>query len=698
MPKIKHAQLDWNDSGTPVSEQFDDVYFSNNDGLAETRYVFLTQNQLPVRWPTFNQSRFVIAETGFGTGLNFLAVWKEFELFRAQYPQAPLTQLHFISFEKYPVTLSDLQQAHKAWPELANYAAELQQHYPMALAGCHRLILADGAITLDLWLGDIKDNLPDVPTYHSGIVDAWFLDGFAPSKNPEMWNQDLFNGMAKLAKQECTVATFTAAGFVRRGLIEAGFDMTKAKGFGHKRDMIVGTMRDKQAYSNISPLFAREPLTSRFSSESETTETDNIAIIGGGVASACLAYSLVQKGAQVTLYCQDEQLAQGASGNRQGALYPLLNSEQNAVSQVFANGFVFARQFYDQVADKVPFDHHWCGVTQLLWNDAEHTKLSRLVQGQYPEQLITQLDAEQTAQAIGLDCTYRSVFYPQGGWLSPAQCTQGIIELLMKQQQLTLKQPCKVTHLEQNEQGWLVSSQQMDKHADEPDNTRHSQQQYTAVVIANGHSFDEFTQAQSIPLGKVKGQVSHIPTTAQLQKLNTVLCYDGYLTPASPLGQHCIGASYDSRDHSTDYNEQHQQQNASKLQQCLPEQSWPNEVDVSAKDARQGIRSVSRDHLPFVGNVGKFADIVEQYANLSPQKTAQKNVPYATVSQYNNLFCLIGLGSRGLTSAPLSAEVLASQMLGYPMPMSASTLNSLHPSRMWVRKLIKGRPLSRPTN
>ncbi|MPW35414.1 bifunctional tRNA (5-methylaminomethyl-2-thiouridine)(34)-methyltransferase MnmD/FAD-dependent 5-carboxymethylaminomethyl-2-thiouridine(34) oxidoreductase MnmC [Vibrio sp. B1Z05] len=688
MPKIKHAQLDWNDAGTPVSEQFDDVYFSNNDGLAETRYVFLTQNQLPVRWPTFNQSRFVIAETGFGTGLNFLAVWKEFELFRAQYPQAPLTQLHFISFEKYPVTLNDLQQAHKAWPELEKYATELQQHYPMALSGCHRLILADGAITLDLWLGDIKDNLPDVPTHSDGIVDAWFLDGFAPSKNPEMWNQDLFDGMAKLAKQDCTVATFTAAGFVRRGLIEAGFDMSKAKGFGHKRDMIVGSMRDKQPYSNILPHFAREPLTSVFDSNTPDKPVDNIAIIGGGVASACLAYSLVQKGAQVTLYCQDEQLAQGASGNRQGALYPLLNGDHNAVSQVFSNGFVFARQFYDHVAAKVSFDHDWCGVTQLFWNEAEQTKLSRIVQGQYPHELVTQLNPEQTARTIGLDCSYGSVLYPQGGWLSPSQCTQGIIEFLAQQQQLTLNQPCKVTQLEQNEQGWLVTSQQMDEHISEQKN----QQQYTAVVIANGHNFDEFAQAQSIPLGKVKGQVSHIPTTTQLQKLNTVLCYDGYLTPKSPLDQHCIGASYDSRDHSTDYNELHQQQNASKLQQCLPDQSWPAEVDVSAKDARQGIRSVSRDHLPFIGNVGKFADIVTQYANLSPQKT----VPATAVSQYPNLFCLIGLGSRGLTSAPLSAEILASQMLGYPLPMPASTLNALHPSRMWVRKLIKGRPLAKP--
>src|SRR5690606_15315158 len=111
-----------------------------------------------------------------------------------------------------------------------------------AVADCHRLVLEDGMITLDLWFGDIKTSLPQVWTPAGGLVDAWFLDGFAPSKNPEMWNQDLFNGMAALAREACTAATFTAAGFVRRGLIDAGFDMKKVKGFGYKRDMLAGTL------------------------------------------------------------------------------------------------------------------------------------------------------------------------------------------------------------------------------------------------------------------------------------------------------------------------------------------------------------------------------------------------------------------------------------------------------------------------
>lgn len=133
MTTITNAQLGWNEVGTPVSDQFDDVYFSNVNGLEETRYVFLQQNLIPQRWQEFDQRRFVIGETGFGTGLNFLAVWQYFSQFRQANPDAALKELHFISFEKYPLSKADLVKAHQAWPELAEFAEKLHRHYPIAV-------------------------------------------------------------------------------------------------------------------------------------------------------------------------------------------------------------------------------------------------------------------------------------------------------------------------------------------------------------------------------------------------------------------------------------------------------------------------------------------------------------------------------------------------------------------------------------
>jgi len=670
MTSITHAQLDWNDAGTPVSDQFDDVYFSNVNGLEETRYVFLTQNNLPQRWQDYDQKRFVIAETGFGTGLNFLAVWQWFDKFRQQNPEAKLKSLHFISFEKFPLTKSDLIKAHESWPDLAEYAKQLHEYYPIAVPECQRIVLADGAITLDLWFGDIKDCMPKVPSKQHGLVDAWFLDGFAPSKNPEMWNQELFEGMAKLARQDCTCATFTAAGFVRRGLIEAGFDMKKVKGFGTKREMIAGTLKAKTPYTNIKPWFHIE----------ETQNLHDVAIIGGGIASAALARTLASRGISLTLYCKDKAPAEGASGNRQGAVYPLLNGDHSNVSRVFAPAFVFARQFVEQTAKQVSFDHDWCGVTQLMWDEKSATKLEHIVQAQFDPELVTKLNKELTNQAVGLPVDVESISYPMGGWLCPAQLTQGLLTHLEQHGKLKV-------HYEHNidELNWQSETQQWQLISGD------KQVLHQCVVIATGHQFDDFLQTESIPLGKVKGQVSHIPTNSELEKLKTVLCYDGYMTPQNANNhQHCIGASYDRSHLDQEFDPQAQIENGERLKKCLPEQSWPQTVDTSDNYSRQGIRCVSRDHLPFIGNVGKFAEIAEQYAELNTM--SETNAP--VVEQYPSLYAFMGLGSRGLSSAPLMAEVLASQMCGDPLPLPNDVLETLHPSRMWVRKLRKGKALT----
>lgn len=671
MTSITNAQLGWNDAGTPVSDQFDDVYFSNVNGLEETRYVFLHQNHLPLRWQTYDQRRFVIAETGFGTGLNFLAAWQWFDQFKQQHPDAPLKELHFVSFEKYPLSQQDLVKAHQSWPELAEYAEKLQKHYPIAVPECHRIVLEDGAITLDLWFGDIKDCMPKVPVAEQGLVDAWFLDGFAPSKNPEMWNQDLFNGMAKLAKQDCTCATFTAAGFVRRGLIEAGFEMKKVKGFGTKRDMIAGSLTQRQAETNFKPWFARTP----------SSESESIAIIGGGIASATLAKTLLRRGKKVALYCQDAQPAQGASGNRQGAVYPLLNGDHSGVSRVFAPAFLFARQFVEQAAEQIKFDHDWCGVTQLMWDEKSQTKLEKMLNGNFDSQLIHRLNQEQTSSTIGLPIDMESVHYPLGGWLCPAELTQGLIAELEKSELFETAFATKIDTLTWNEesQTWTL------KFGD--NSFTHS-----SVVIANGHQFDQLEQSANIPLGQVKGQVSHIPTTDDLQQLKTVLCYDGYMTPVNPNnGHHCIGASYDRSHLDYEFDPAAQQDNGDKLRKCVPNPSWPNQVDTSGNLSRQGIRCVSRDHLPFVGNVGQLEQIKQVYAELHKKKPAKNAVD---VPSYPNLFCMLGLGSRGLSSAPLLAETLASQICGDPLPLPIDVLEQLHPSRMWVRKLRKGKAIT----
>ncbi|WP_117234508.1 bifunctional tRNA (5-methylaminomethyl-2-thiouridine)(34)-methyltransferase MnmD/FAD-dependent 5-carboxymethylaminomethyl-2-thiouridine(34) oxidoreductase MnmC [Vibrio maerlii] len=671
MSKISNAELEWNEAGTPVSDQFDDVYFSNVNGLEETRYVFIEQNHLNSRWQTYEQRRFVIAETGFGTGLNFLAAWQHFNEFRQQNPNAELKELHFVSFEKFPLNKDDLIKAHQAWPELADLATKLQEHYPIALPECQRIVLDDGAVTLDLWFGDIKDCMPLVPTNGEGIVDAWFLDGFAPSKNPEMWNQNLFNGMAKLARQDCTCATFTAAGFVRRGLIEAGFEMKKVKGFGTKREMIAGRYNAPEQINtdNTKPWYQL----------SNSKHAKDIAIIGGGVASAALATTLLRRGKKVTIYCKDEKGALGASGNRQGAVYPLLNHSRDGVTRVFTPAFLFAKQFVNQAAQQFSFDHDWCGVTMLKWDEKTAAKLDKVLAADYHPELIHALDAQQTNDLLGLDTNLASAHLPLGGWLSPAQLTQGLLIQLDEHPNGKVLYNQNIKQLNHSESGWNLTSEGNQTYLHE------------VAVVANGHLFGQFEQTASIPLSQVKGQVSHIPTTESLSKLKSVICYDGYMTPVNPNNHHhCIGASYDRANIDQEFDPMAQQQNGRRIRECIPDQQWPHDVDTSGNLSRQGVRCVSRDHLPFVGSIGDFEAIKTQYQNLNKQDESSAQ----PIANYPDLYGFIGLGSRGLSSAPLLAEVLASQICHDPIPLPVDVLESLHPSRMWVRRLRKGKALT----
>jgi tRNA 5-methylaminomethyl-2-thiouridine biosynthesis bifunctional protein len=211
------------------SKQYDDVYFSAQDGLAETRHVFLDGNDLPAAWA--GRDDFVIAETGFGTGLNFLAAWALFEE-----TKRPGQKLHFISVEKYPLSGSVIAA------ELARWAAELQPFlnqflstYGEGIQKTQQFAFGDD-ISLTLLIGDANSAFQEIHI----PVDCWFLDGFKPSSNPDMWTPEVFAQIARLARDGGSFATFTAAGFVRRGLMEVGFDVRKVPGFGSKREMLVG--------------------------------------------------------------------------------------------------------------------------------------------------------------------------------------------------------------------------------------------------------------------------------------------------------------------------------------------------------------------------------------------------------------------------------------------------------------------------
>ncbi len=237
MQNPKHSYIEWHtyqqDQPQPYSTIFQDVYYSSDNGLLETDYVFLQGNQLLQRWQQLTSPSFTIIETGFGTGLNFLCaaqLWLNNASDKAT--------LHFISTEKYPLTLPEMTEALEAWPDLKHLSKLFLTQYE-ALAN-KSIQLFDNRVQVTILIGDATESLSKI----TKAADAWFLDGFSPAKNPEMWQPALFAEMARLSKSGTTFATFTSAGKVKRGLQAAGFNVWKQAGFGKKREMLLGEVSD----------------------------------------------------------------------------------------------------------------------------------------------------------------------------------------------------------------------------------------------------------------------------------------------------------------------------------------------------------------------------------------------------------------------------------------------------------------------
>ncbi|AOT07904.1 bifunctional tRNA (5-methylaminomethyl-2-thiouridine)(34)-methyltransferase MnmD/FAD-dependent 5-carboxymethylaminomethyl-2-thiouridine(34) oxidoreductase MnmC [Pseudoalteromonas luteoviolacea] len=658
---ISNAQIHFNDSGTPVADNFDDVYFSNDDGLAESNYVFFEQNELPARLTTHPRKHFVIAETGFGTGLNFLNTWSQFK----RTENLAVERLYFISFEKYPIKLSDLKQALKAWPGLSELSDQLCQQYPLALQGCHRLEFDQGRVILDLWFGDVQDSMPQIAYQSKGVVDAWYLDGFAPSKNPDMWQQSLFNAMAHLSQENATFATFTAAGFVRRGLQDAGFECKKVKGYGRKREMVVGKLKTATEHAT-TPIYYQQ----------HKAELSSVAIIGGGIASSCLQYHLAKRGVQSSLFCEDDALAQGASHNLQGAVYPNLQAEFGIPSEFYAHSFLYARRFYDQLLNNgYHFDHQWCGVLLQSINDSKKTQHNKVAESNiFPKQLIKAVDQTEAQEIANIDTPYGGLFIELGGWVSPPMLTKAVFNAAQDLQASKCHFNTHVEKLDKKVDGWYLTTNEGQLGP------------FSDVFVCAGEHSDRFEQTKDIGIHGVRGQVSHINEGVASSKLATVLCHKGYFTP-SLNGLHCMGATFEKHSKSREVTEQDNFTNREQLAGFYQGTDFNNSLG-SIESAKAAVRCCFNDHTPMIGQVQDKHDLLQAYENIKKGKFYDfndQNLPH------KGLHVVTGFGARGLCTAPLVTEHLVASLTQEPLPFSERINEALHPARLVIRDMIRNK-------
>jgi len=541
---ITPARLQWQDHA-PVATDFDDPYFSRHDGRAESLHVFVDGNQLEQRFAALTDGdRFVIGETGFGTGLNMLLAAQRFLTL------APKTaSLELWSVEKHPLGHDDLARALAHWPELGAPARALLDQYPPASPGYHRLRLADN-ITLTLMLGDAEALWRQCPAN----VDAWFLDGFAPARNPAMWHADLFTALATHSRPGATLATFTAAGFVRRGLIDAGFVMQRRDGFGGKRHMLAGHFGD--------PLW-----------RPARTQRGHALVAGAGLAGATTARALAERGWRVTVL-DPAGVAAGASGNRAGVVYSTPSAHLTEQNRFYQLSYVHALRWLQRHRFPGPDQGRLNGVPQHFVDDKQADKIrAARDSGAWPEALLKPL-GEQAMELVG------------GGYLSPPAWCRHLLDHPAIELRATA-----VRDVQPATDGQPVRVRLRDNEDIEAD----------ALVLATAGAARDLAGLEWLPLKTIRGQVSYCRATAASATWQQAHCHGGYLTP--PLGGlHCVGATFDLHHLDPAPRDSDDQANLAQLRHYLPQQWQELGGDaIEVVDRRVAMRCQSLDFLPLVG-------------------------------------------------------------------------------------------------
>ncbi|HDS1737823.1 bifunctional tRNA (5-methylaminomethyl-2-thiouridine)(34)-methyltransferase MnmD/FAD-dependent 5-carboxymethylaminomethyl-2-thiouridine(34) oxidoreductase MnmC [Pseudomonas sp. BP8] len=651
----QHAQIDWDDQGRPHSRQYDDVYFSTSEGSLETQYVFIEGNRLRQRFSELPaHGCLVIGETGFGTGMNFFCAW---QLFAEKAPAN--ARLHFVSVEKYPLSRADLTRAVQLWPELASYWQPLLAQYVAVHPGFQQFSFDAGRVTLTLLIGDVREQLPllDAP------IDAWFLDGFAPAKNPDMWTPELFAQLARLSHSGTTIGTFTTTGWVRRGLIDAGFTMKKVPGLGKKWEVMHGHYSGQPVTTAVAPWYARPaPLEG----------PRQALVIGAGLAGSATAASLAARGWQVSVLERHDAAAREASGNLQGVLYLKLSAHGTALSQMILAGFGYTRRWLERLQRGQDWDA--CGVLQLAFDAKEAERQAKLAAA-FDSSLLSSLTRAEAEQVAGVSLTSGGLFYPEGGWVHPpalceAQLQHAQIRLLTHQEVIELR---KVDGLWQAWDGQrLLASAPL-------------------VVLAGAAEVRRFAPCADLPLKRIRGQITHLPATDASRSLATVVCAEGYVVPVRG-DEHTVGASFDFHSDDLTPTVAEHQGNLAMLDEISTEMAERLEVtgiDPALLQGRAAFRCTSPDYLPIVGPLADGPAFAEAYAML--RKDARQ-VPAVDCPWLEGLYVNSGHGSRGLITAPLSGELIAAWVCGEPLPVPRAVAEACHPNRFGLRSLIRGKP------
>lgn len=539
------AGLAFDASSVPRSEEYGDVYHSVDGGVAQARHVFLAGNNLADRWR--GRTSFTIVETGFGLGVNFLCTCAAL----LEDPRAP-ARLHYVSVEKHPFRKDDLATALARYPDL-HLAGELVALWPPPLPGFHRLHLAGGRVMLTLLFGDAERLLPQL----EARADSFFLDGFAPEKNPQMWSPAIAEELARLAAPGATLATWTVAHAVRENLACAGFQVEKREGFGRKREMLAGT------YTGGGP--------------SAATPDRRVAIVGAGIAGTTCAERLAARGWEVTLIDRHPAPAQEASGNPVGLLRPALHVDDTTIARLSRAAIGYAlRQF--QALD-LPWRQS--GVLRLARDAAQLRRFEDVAAANaYPAEFARLVDGAEATRIAGRAVRGPGFWIPSAAWVAPP----ALCAALLDSEHIRRVFSSDAVRLAKSGEGWRVEGAG-GVLAEAPH-----------VVLANAAAANALLSRLRLPLTLVRGQVSFAPAE---QKLDVPVSGDGFVAPTAD--GFALGATFQIDDTEKEPRAADHAANLKRAESLLP--GFTTGLDPARLAGRVAFRATTPDRLPIYGEL-----------------------------------------------------------------------------------------------
>jgi len=662
---IVPARIVIDDDGTPRSAEYGDVYHPRSGALAQARHVFLDGDALAARWR--GKDRFVILETGFGLGNNFLVTWNAW---RADPDRC--RQLHFISIEQSPPTRATFAALERD-ASLAPLAAELARQWPPLTCNLHRVAVDGGRVELLLAFGAVDAWLPQLVA----DVDAFFLDGFAPARNPGMWDARLFKAMARLAAPEATIATWSAARAVRDGLRSAGFAIETAPGSGGKRDITRG---------RFSPRFAPRPSPRRGSTSIAGTSSPGVdpaeraraargttapvqapvVIVGAGLAGCALARALAERGVPSLVIERSAAVAEEGSGNAAGLFHGVVHPGDGRHARFHRAAALAA----GAAVRAAVLRHGVRGSTAgLLRVEAgrDLAEMQRLIDEQgLPADYVKALDRDAASGLAGARLSSPAWHFPGAGWVDPRSLARSW--LADAGASVRLRLGCAAVSLHRVDTGWALHDAAGATIAAAP-----------VVVLCNGDG--TLAGRSPWPVRRQRGQISAVAAgeLAPVEAPRLPIAGAGYVVPEIE-GTVWFGASSAWDDDDPALRRQDQQRNLERMAALL---GLPESPALDRLDGRVGFRWATDDRLPIIGAVP--ASVAETMApGFVGARTPRFDQP-RFVARAPGLFVCCALGSRGIASAAFGAEMLAAAITGAPLPAEADLLDAIDPARFLTR-------------